>query len=59
EDMGQGAVILDPALRAQFRQFVFGKARAAGLPVLMVTHDADDAKAADGPVLRVGASDDL
>lgn len=50
---------LDPALRAQFRQFVFGKARAAGLPVLMVTHDADDAKAADGPVLRVGASDDL
>lgn len=50
---------LDPALRAQFRHFVFEKARAAGLPVLMVTHDADDAKAADGPVLRVGGLDDL
>jgi putative thiamine transport system ATP-binding protein len=50
---------LDPALRAQFRHFVFERARKAGLPVLLVTHDFEDAKAAGGPILRVGASDDL
>ena len=41
---------LDAALRGRFRQFVFGHAAAAGLPVLLVTHDPDDAAAAGGPV---------
>ena len=50
---------LDPVLRAQFRNFVFERARKAGLPVLLVTHDFEDAKAANGPIVRVGLSDDL
>lgn len=45
---------LDADRRAQMRALVFGRARAAGLPVLMVTHDAQDAHAAGGPVLRLG-----
>jgi putative thiamine transport system ATP-binding protein len=45
---------LDAGLRAQMRDLVFGRARAAGVPVLMVTHDAEDAEAAGGPVLRLG-----
>lgn len=44
---------LDAALRADFRRFVFAHARTAGLPVLMVTHDAKDAVAAEGPVLEL------
>ena len=50
---------LDPALRAQFRNFVFDSARQAGLAVLLVTHDFEDAKAAGGPILRVGGLDDF
>jgi putative thiamine transport system ATP-binding protein len=42
---------LDTALRARMRDFVF--ARAAGLPVLLVTHDPDDAAAAGGRVLHL------
>ncbi|MGQ7792099.1 ATP-binding cassette domain-containing protein [Faunimonas sp. B44] len=42
---------LDAALRAQMRDLVFGEARRRGLPVLLVTHDADDAAAAGGPVI--------
>jgi len=42
---------LDTGLRRQFRQFVFKCAADNGLPVLMVTHDIDDALAAGGPVL--------
>ncbi len=34
---------LDVALRARFRTMVFETARARGLPVLLVTHDAADA----------------
>ncbi len=34
---------LDVALRARFRAMVFDTARARGLPVLLVTHDAADA----------------
>ncbi len=34
---------LDVALRARFRAMVFETARARGLPVLLVTHDAADA----------------
>lgn len=42
---------LDAAMRAQMRAFVFARAQAAGLPVLLVTHDAEDARAAGGRVL--------
>ncbi len=49
---------LDTVLRADFRRFVFGHAVAAGLPVLMVTHDRADAEAAKGPVLELGTSAD-
>jgi putative thiamine transport system ATP-binding protein len=44
---------LDADLRAQMRDFVFATARAHALPVLMVTHDAEDARAAGGPVVNV------
>lgn len=44
---------LDPALRDDLRRFVFDHARAQGLPVLMVTHDAGDAQAAGGPVIAL------
>jgi putative thiamine transport system ATP-binding protein len=45
---------LDAALRAQVRDMVFDRARARALPVLMVTHDADDAKAAGGHIITLG-----
>lgn len=45
---------LDADLQATIRQFVFGHVRAQELPTLMVTHAAEDAQAAGGPVLRVG-----
>jgi putative thiamine transport system ATP-binding protein len=45
---------LDAGLRQQMRELVFGKARAGGLPVLLVTHDEADAAAAGGPVVRIG-----
>ncbi|ETX13805.1 ABC transporter ATP-binding protein [Roseivivax halodurans JCM 10272] len=44
---------LDAALRQQIRDLVFGRARARGLPVVMVTHDAEDACAAGGPVYEL------
>ena len=44
---------LDAALRAEIRGFVFDHARAQGLPVLLVTHDAVDAEAAAGPVITL------
>ena len=44
---------LDAALRAEIRQFVFDHARAQGVPVLMVTHDAADAEAAGGLVVTL------
>lgn len=46
---------LDAALRDQFRRFVFDHARAEGIPVLLVTHDAADAEAAAGPVVVLAA----
>ncbi len=49
---------LDAALRADFRRFVFEHAAAAGLPVLLVTHDAADADAAGGPVLELAKTTD-
>lgn len=44
---------LDAALRDGIRRFVFDHARAQGLPVLLVTHDAGDAQAAGGPVWQL------
>lgn len=42
---------LDAALRHQVRSFVLDLARTRGLPVILVTHDADDARAAAGRVI--------
>jgi putative thiamine transport system ATP-binding protein len=42
---------LDAALREQVRSFVLDRARAQGLPIVLVTHDAEDARAAGGPVV--------
>jgi len=44
---------LDAELRAQVRDLVFQTARDRQLPVLMVTHDADDAAAAGGDVIEL------
>jgi len=44
---------LDAARRAQIRELVFARARARDLPVLMVTHEEEDARAAGGPVIRL------
>lgn len=46
---------LDAGLRASTRETVFGMARDAGLPVLLVTHDAADAEAAGGVVVNLDA----
>lgn len=45
---------LDRDLRGQVRAFVFERARRAGLPTLLVTHDHEDAEAAGGPILDLG-----
>jgi len=45
---------LDEDLKASIRSFVFDHIRAQGLPTLMVTHAAEDAQAARGPVMQVG-----
>ena len=44
---------LDAALRADFRRFVFDFARRAGVPTVLVTHDAADAEATGGPVIAL------
>ena len=44
---------LDTDLRAQMRDLVFTHARGRDLPVLMVTHDHEDAAAAGGPVITL------
>lgn len=46
---------LDAERRAQVRDMVFDRARARQLPVLMVTHDAEDAHAACGEIVTLGA----
>lgn len=46
---------LDRPLRKEIREFVFGHARALGLPTLLVTHDHEDADAAGGPVVTLDA----
>lgn len=45
---------LDVALRQRMRDLVFGQAKAAALPVVMVTHDPADAEAAAGQVIEIG-----
>ena len=45
---------LDADLRDRMRTLVLERVRAAGLPALLVTHDAADAEAAGGPVVRLG-----
>lgn len=44
---------LDAARRAEIRAFVFAHAARARVPVLLVTHDPDDAQAAAGPVIAL------
>lgn len=45
---------LDAELRQSVRRLVFDVAARRDLPVLLVTHDADDADAAGGEILRLG-----
>jgi putative thiamine transport system ATP-binding protein len=44
---------LDANRREQIRQFVFDLARARSLPVVLVTHDEQDAFAANGPIINL------
>lgn len=44
---------LDAERRAEIRSLTFARLRAAGLPAILVTHDPEDAAAADGPVVRL------
>lgn len=44
---------LDAELRGSFRTMVFDQARGRGLPVLLVTHDPQDAEAANGRVVML------
>lgn len=43
---------LDGPRRAAIRALTFARARARGLPVLMVTHDAEDGEAAGGRIVQ-------
>ncbi|MFP4451604.1 MAG: ATP-binding cassette domain-containing protein [Rhodosalinus sp.] len=47
---------LDRDRRDRMRRLVFDRVRARGLPVLMVTHDPEDAEAAAGPVVRIAGA---
>jgi putative thiamine transport system ATP-binding protein len=44
---------LDRGLRQDIRAFVFDHARVRGLPMLLVTHDPEDAEAAGGRVITL------
>lgn len=46
---------LDADLRVRIRELTFATIRDRRLPALLVTHDAADAEAAAGPVIRIGA----
>jgi putative thiamine transport system ATP-binding protein len=48
---------LDRSLRARVRELVLARARGRMLPVLLVTHDAEDAEAAGGRVLELAGGD--
>lgn len=47
---------LDLALRDQIRRFVLDRARSQGLPVILVTHDPNDAAAAGGRIVSPDGS---
>ncbi|REG83335.1 ATP-binding cassette domain-containing protein [Marinomonas pollencensis] len=47
---------LDPALRREVRVFVLEEIRKANIPALLVTHDAEDAKAMQGPCIDLAAA---
>ncbi|MEP0073229.1 MAG: ATP-binding cassette domain-containing protein [Marinomonas sp.] len=47
---------LDPALRRDVRAFVLSEIKQANIPALLVTHDAEDAKAMEGNCLEVQAA---
>lgn len=49
---------LDADLRDQMRKHVFERARARGLPTLLVTHDEEDASAAGGEIIRLSSKTD-
>ncbi|MBL4919104.1 ATP-binding cassette domain-containing protein [Szabonella alba] len=44
---------LDAGLRGEIRAFTFDHLRAAGIPALLVTHDAGDAQAAGGALVSL------
>jgi putative thiamine transport system ATP-binding protein len=44
---------LDPELRGRFRGFVLDAVRARNIPAILVSHDAEDAEAAGGPVVSL------
>jgi len=44
---------LDPETRETIRTLVFEEARNRKLPTLLVTHDEEDVRAANGPVIRL------
>lgn len=44
---------LDAALRAEIRAFTLDHLQSEGIPALLVTHDAEDAAAAGGQVIRL------
>ncbi len=46
---------LDAARRGQIRELVFTRAKAQRLPVLLVTHDREDARAAGGGLIELDA----
>lgn len=46
---------LDADRRAQMRELVFENAKRRSLPVLLVTHDREDALAANGTIIEVGS----
>ena len=48
---------LDAALRGRFRRFVLDHAAARQLPVLLVTHDPEDAAAAGEPVVHLAPAE--
>jgi putative thiamine transport system ATP-binding protein len=45
---------LDATLRAQMRDLVFAHAKQRMLPVVLVTHDPEDARAAAGQLIEIG-----
>ena len=47
---------LDAGLRRRVRHFVFDHAKARRLPILLVTHDPEDAEATDCRIVRLAAS---